>query len=318
MGFMDEDRLRRHDLTDEEWARLEPLLPAHPRQGHRWNDHRLVIDGIFFRTRAGCPWRDLPERFGNWKTVYNRHRRWSADGTWEMVLDQLRAGCDEAEGAAWTVAADATVVRAHQHAAGARRAPPADVDPARLAPAVLSTGMRPNRGAAGELRSRETLGWSRGGLTTKINLLADCRCRPLARVTCAGQRHESLAFLPLMGQLKITRRGPGRPRTRPGRVLGDKAYSSRAIRAHLRARKIRAAIAQPADQVKDRLDRGSKGGRPPAFDAAAYKQRNVVERAFCHLRRHRAVATRYDKRDYVWRGTVDVASILIWLRHPVT
>jgi len=52
---MDEDRLKRHDLSDEEWARLEPLLPGQPRQGHRWNDHRLVIDGIFFRTRTGCP-----------------------------------------------------------------------------------------------------------------------------------------------------------------------------------------------------------------------------------------------------------------------
>jgi transposase len=181
---MDEDRLRRHDLTDEEWGRLEPLLPAHPRQGHRWNDHRLVINGIFFRTRTGCPWRDLPGHFGIWKTVYNRHRRWSGDGTWEMILDRLRAGCDEAEGADWTVAADATVVRAHQHAAGARRAPPADVDPARLAPAVLSTPLR-LRGT-GELRSRETLGRSRGGLTSKIHLLADSGCRPLARLTSSG------------------------------------------------------------------------------------------------------------------------------------
>ena len=139
---MDEDRLKRHDVTDAESARLAPLLPGHPRQGHRWNDHRPVIDGIFFRTRAGCPWRDLPERFGNWKTVFNRHRRWSGDGTWEKILDQLRAGCDGAEGRAWTVAADATVVRAHQHAAGARRQLPADVDPARLAPAALSAPVR--------------------------------------------------------------------------------------------------------------------------------------------------------------------------------
>ena len=139
---VDEDRLKRHDLSDGEWARLGPLLPGHPRQGHRWNDHRLVIDGIFFRTRAGCPWRDLPERFGNWKTVYNRHRRWSGDGTWEKILDHLRAGCDEGHGKGWTVAADATVVRAHQHAAGARHRPPADVDPARLAPAVLSAPVR--------------------------------------------------------------------------------------------------------------------------------------------------------------------------------
>jgi transposase len=67
---------------------------------------------------VGCPWRDLPERFGNLKTVYNRHRHWSGDGTWAEVLDGLRAGCDEAEGSEWTVSADSTVVRAHQHAAG--------------------------------------------------------------------------------------------------------------------------------------------------------------------------------------------------------
>jgi transposase len=142
MAAVDEDRLRRHDLSDAEWARLEGLLPGHPRQGHRWNDHRLVIDGIFFRIRVGCPWRDLPERFGNWKTVYNRHRRWCGDGTWEKILDQLRAGCDEVHGQAWTVAVDATVVRAHQHAAGARRQPPADVAPARLATTELSTPVR--------------------------------------------------------------------------------------------------------------------------------------------------------------------------------
>ena len=139
---MADDRLNRHDLSDSEWALLGPLLPAHPRQGHRWNDRRLVIDGVFFRTRAGCPWRDLPERSGNWKSVCNRHRRWSGDGTWEKILDALRAGCDQAEGTAWTVAADATVVRAHQHAAGARREPPADVPAERLAVTVLSVPVR--------------------------------------------------------------------------------------------------------------------------------------------------------------------------------
>ena len=137
-----DDRLGRHELTDEEWQRLAPLMPAHPRQGHRWNDHRMVIDGILFRTRAGCPWRDLPERYGNWKTVYGRHRRWSGDGTWEKILGVPRAGRDQAEGAARAVAADATVIRAHQHAAGARLAPPGDIDPARLAVAVLSDPVR--------------------------------------------------------------------------------------------------------------------------------------------------------------------------------
>src|SRR5689334_6323675 len=100
-------------------------------------------------------------------------------------------------------------------------------------------------------------------------------------------------------------------------MLGDKAYSSAAIRAHLRRRGIKATIPEPADQARNRRRRGQAGGRPPAFDALTYKQRNTVERAIGKLRQHRAVATRYDKRDYVWRGTIDVASIRIWLRDPV-
>jgi transposase len=80
-----------------------------------------------------------------------------------------------------------------------------------------------------------------------------------------------------MDRLNIARRGPGRPRTRPGQVLADKAYSSRATRTALRRRGIKATIPEPADQIRHRLRRGSRGGRPPAFDPIAYKQRNTVE-----------------------------------------
>jgi transposase len=171
--------------------------------------------------------------------------------------------------------------------------------------------------AEGEPPDREALGRSRGGLSTKIHLIADRWCRPLARVTTAGQRHDSVAFGPLMDRLRIARIGPGQPRTRPGRILADKAYSNNKIRAHLRRRGIKATIPEPASHLAHRARRGSNAGRPPTFDPAAYRDRNTVERTINKLRAYRAVAMRTDKRDYLYRGTIDVATIKIWLRDPV-
>ncbi len=115
----------RGDLTNAEWVRLEPHLPATGRRGGRWNDHRRVINGILFRVRTGIPWRDLPERFGSWKTVYERHRRWSADGTWDRILRAVQADADLAGRIDWSmVSVDSTSCRAHQHAAGARKKKP--------------------------------------------------------------------------------------------------------------------------------------------------------------------------------------------------
>jgi transposase len=87
-----------------------------------------VINGILWRIRTGTPWRDLPQRYGNWKTVYGRHRRWSADGTWQRIADALGIDADTGEGAQWTVGVDSSSVRVHQHAAGARRRPPKETD----------------------------------------------------------------------------------------------------------------------------------------------------------------------------------------------
>jgi transposase len=83
-----------------------------------------VINGILHRVRTGVHWRDLPERFGPWKTVYERHRLWSADGTWERLLQQVQAAADAAGEIDWDISVDSTIVRAHQHAAGARTDPP--------------------------------------------------------------------------------------------------------------------------------------------------------------------------------------------------
>ncbi|WP_425463561.1 IS5 family transposase [Micromonospora olivasterospora] len=290
---------RRHELTDDEWALLAPLLPADPPRGGRWRDHRTTVSGILYRERTGIPWRDLPERFGPWKTVYQRKRRWAMDGTWSRICAALRIDCDAEEGDEWTVGVDTSSIRAHQHAAGARR----------------PSGGSPKKGEAArdEKGGREALGRSRGGLTTKLHLAADRRCRPIARHTTCGQRADCTGFTQVMAAIRIPRR-VGRPRTRPGHVLADKAYSSKAIRSHLRRRGIKATIPIKADQAANRREKGSRGGRPPNFDRERYKQRNTAERAFNKLKQFRAVATRYDKRDYMYQATVDIATMKIWLR----
>lgn len=118
---------------------------------------------------------------------------------------------------------------------------------------------------------------------------------------------------PLLAQLAVKRLGPGRPRTRPDAILADKAYSSRAIRADLRARGIRAVIPQPSDQIRHPKNRGSAGGRPPTFDPHAYRGRNVIERSFNNHKQWRGIATRYDKLATTYRGAVVLRAITIWL-----
>lgn len=149
-----------------------------------------------------------------------------------------------------------------------------------------------------------------------MHLAADSRCRPLGFITTVGQRHDAVGFEPTLSQVAIRRRGRGRPRTRPDAVLSDKAYSAKAIRAHLLRRGIRAVIPIKDDQRDARAKKGSCGGRPPLFDQVRYRDRNTVERAVNKLRGHRAVATRYDKRDYMYRAAIAVASIAIWVRDP--
>lgn len=124
----------RHDLTDGQWALLEPLLPLERtgRQGRPWMSHRQVVNGVLWRTRTGAPWRDLPAAYGCWQTVYGRHRTWSADGTWDEVLLELMRGSD-GDSEEWVVSVDSTSIRAHHHAAGAPKAAPMDVSAERLA-----------------------------------------------------------------------------------------------------------------------------------------------------------------------------------------
>ena len=117
----------------------------------------------------------------------------------------------------------------------------------------------------------------------------------------------------LLASLRVPRLGPGRPRTTPRALLGDKAYSARAHRAHLRARGVTTVIPEPADQIAHRRRRGSAGGRPITFNPDIYRGRNVIERAFNRMKNWRALATRYDKHATIYRGGLILAAALLWL-----
>jgi transposase len=130
----------------------------------------------------------------------------------------------------------------------------------------------------------------------------------------AGQANDSPMLPHLLGELRVPRLRPGRPRTRPDTVIADKAYSARKHRVELRRRGIQTVIPEPSDQIRHRKNRGSAGGRPPAFDTTVYRDRNVVERAFNQLKGWRGLATRYDKHARTYRGGLVLASALLWLK----
>ena len=132
-------------------------------------------------------------------------------------------------------------------------------------------------------------------------------------ILTAGQAGDNPQLLPLLDQIGVGRDGPGRPRKRPDRVLADKAYSHPSTRAALRRRGIGFTSPERVDQIERRRAKGSRGGRPPTFDADLYAERNVVERCFNRLKQYRAIATRYDKTALSYQGMIDLATLLIWL-----
>ncbi|MGO4615750.1 transposase [Nocardia sp. 2YAB30] len=180
-----------------------------------------------------------------------------------MIWKMLQAFADAAGAIVWEVSVDSTISRAHRHAAGPRHDGHRQAEPP-------GGGRR----RTGRSRPRAVAGWLE---TTKTHLTCEQGRKVLSIVITTGQRGDSPQFTAVLNGIAVPRLGRGRPHTGPGRVRADKAYSSRANRAHLRRHGIKATIPIKADQVVNRNKKGSAGGRPSAFDAEDYKKRHSVE-----------------------------------------
>ncbi len=233
----------RYVITDEVWALIGPCFPASKAMGRPPMDRRLVVEVVAWKFRTGSPWRDVPERFGNWNTIYRHFDRWAKTGVWACALERAQQ-------------AAATLAR---HT-GAHR-------------------------------------------TTRIS--------GLSRATTRSAAPE------VLDQIRVPRPGPGRPRTRPDRVLGDKRYPSRANRAWLAERGIKATIPDRQDQAAHRRRRGSAGGRPPAFDPEVCRGRNVIERCFAKFKQWRGIAMRTCKTARSYTAAISLAATLHWLTSKV-
>ncbi|RJX68234.1 IS5 family transposase [Tsuneonella suprasediminis] len=250
--------MKRYELSEAQWASVASLLPGKASDpGRTGSDNRLFVNGCLRVLRFGAHWRDLPDRYGKWKTVHRRFSRWCHAGVWKQVFEALTADRDNKY-----LMLDSTIVRAHQQAASGK----------------------------GEAKD-QALGRSRGGLTTKIHMLADT----LGRL---------LRFIVTARQIGDVTQAPALLKGQEGHaVLADIAYDSNALHA---------IIAQIGAEAVIPSNRTRKIIIPP--DAIAYKQRNRIEQRFNRLKHFRRVATHYERRTVHFSGFVFLAAAMLGLR----
>ena len=230
-------RIMRYELADYEWTAIKPMLPNKPRGVPRVNDRR-VLNGIFWVLRSGAPWRDLPEAFGPYTTCYNRFVRWRRAGVWSRIIDALAAAHDAA-----VQMIDTSIVRVHQHGACITR------------------------------NQRQSMGRSRGGLTSKIHAVVDTNGLPVRLALTPGEAHDIRLAGKLLSRLKSG-----------SMLLADRGYDADWIR-ELAMKKGAWANIPPKSNRSD----------PICFSPYLYRARNLVERFFNRIKQCRRVATRYDK-----------------------
>jgi transposase len=249
-------RIMRYELSDREWVAVKPMLPNKPRGVPRVNDRR-VLNGIFWVLRSGAPWRDLPEECGPYTTCYNRFVRWRRAGVWRRIMNALAGAQDAA-----VQMIDTSIVRVHQHGACVTR------------------------------NKRQSMGRSRGGLTSKIHAVVDTNGLPVRLALTAGETHDNRLADKLLSRLKSG-----------SMLLADRGYDADWIRALISKRGAWA-------NIPPRRNRNE----PICFSPYLYRARNLVERFFNKIKQCRRIATRYDKLAANYLAFVQLASIRLWLR----
>lgn len=245
----------RQGLYEHQWQKIQVFLPDEPKEGRPRSNLKQVIEGILWIIRTGAPWRDLPDKYGPWQTVYSWFRKWTDIGLWGLMFRKLRESRDREGQLDWeTHHLDGTIVRAHRHAAG-----------------------------GGKGKETEGLGFSRGGYSTKVHIRVDNEGHLIGLTVTAGQRHETQAFEALMNQGSVKRKW-GRPKLRPNTVVGDTGYSAGWIRSWLRPKGINYVIPKRSTECQ-------KG----PFNKSLYRQRNIVERVIGRFKEYRRLANRYEK-----------------------
>ncbi|HEX2335555.1 MAG TPA: IS5 family transposase [Hyphomicrobiaceae bacterium] len=248
--------MTRYELTEEEWAAIKLMLPTKPRGIPRVNDRR-VLNGIFWVLRSGAPWRDLPDTFGPYTTCYNRFVRWRRAGVWATIMNALAGAHDAA-----VQMIDTSIVRVHQR------------------------GARINR------NRRQSMGRSRGGLTSKIHALVDTNGLPVRLALTPGEPHDNRLAGKLLSRLK-----PG------SMLLADRGYDADWTRELAMKKGAWANIPPKCNRSE-----------PICFSPYLYRARNRVERFFNKIKQCRRVATRHDKLAANYLAFIQLASIRLWLR----
>jgi transposase len=246
----------RYELSNEEWTAIRPMLPSKPRGVPRVNDRR-VLNGIFWVLRSGAPWRDLANNFGPYTTCYNRFVRWRRAGVWARIMSSFAGTHDTS-----VQMIDTSIVRVHQHGACITR------------------------------NQRQSMGRSRGGLTSKIHALVDIDGLPVRRAPSPGEAHDVRLAGKLLSRLKSG-----------SMLLADRGYDADWIRE----------LAMKKGAWANIPPKSNRNG-PICFCPYLYRARNRVERFFNKIKQCRRVATRYDKLAANYLAFVQLASIRLWLR----